>query len=112
MKQRFPFSYEQIETEIGDAVKKYATQTDTEFTEEKSNLRKAPDRLLFEELKTNMMAIGAKLMQDPLKQKALEAVIVRDFNVENASEVKFHELTEIDYDRMTIFYNDMLELDI
>jgi len=112
MKQRFPFSYEQIEYEIGEAVRKYADQTDTEFAIEKNDLRKAPERLAFEELRTKMMALGAELMQDPLKQKALEAIIIRDFNVESPTEVKFHELTELDYDRMNIFYTDMLELNI
>lgn len=110
MKQRFPFGYAQLEKEIGEAVMKFADQTGTEYSEEVADIRQAPERLGFEELKIQMMALGGELMKDESKQSALEAVIKRDFNVENASEVNFGAISEVDYDRVLIFYNDMLEL--
>lgn len=110
MKQRFPFSYDQIEKEIGEAVKKYSNQTNTNYTDDLVDIRKTSERMPYIELKNKMMALGGQLMQDEAKQKALEAIIVRDFNVESASEVKFQNLSENDYDRVLIFYNDMLEL--
>jgi len=112
MKQRFPFSYEQIEHEIGEAVKKYSVQTDTVYTDDLVDIRDKGERMEYSELRTKMMTLGAKLMQDESKAKAMEAIIIRDFNVESSTEVKFQELSEADYDRMLIFYNDMLELSI
>lgn len=105
------FSYAEIEEALTKAVESFAEDTGTTFTELGDNIRKAPDKMPFAELKDKVVGLAHRITETaPKFTDTLISIMDKTFNLEDGQFFSLPEVTENKYDQLELFYNELVKM--